>query len=427
MSFEKHSTHSAIPPDPTAPLPTPLPTRHPLEGVGRVALPGEVELRNRAYCFTGLQWLAALAAVFLPLLLLVVVVLGTLASVSEGTDPRSVDELVGELRTGVWQELSRNAAELVAFGLTAILSALGFSSGLRERLYVGPDGIRYFSGRPRWLGPLEGSWSVPADQIRDMRVAPPIFGTALHLVQLEVATDRRTHRLGIFSFVDLARYEPKTFRVLTRLRKDEPVIADLFDEMPLVELARRAGYDLRLPDLPRPGVEAQVSLKEKPRLAVAVVLMLVGFSYAVIDMGAISETYAAGAPIALILLGGACVGALAWPLIGASELSRGARANVAGLLALTAMGALYPGLIRINRIGAPEPTAHSYRHNEDHVLEPVEPSSPELEAPYIVERLVGSQPGDVHQLWIRRGSLGFDQIDIDALDHWIRELETRSS
>ena len=87
------------------------------------------------------------------------------------------------------------------------------------------------------------------------------------------------------------------------------------------------------------------------------------------------------------------------------------------------MLALNPGLIRLNRIGAPEPAPHAYRHDVSDTLVPVEASSPLLDLPDLLGLLVGSRPGDVHELWIRRGSLGFHQIDIDALDRWIEGLE----
>lgn len=421
--FEKLLDRSAIRPDPPVPEPTPLPTRHPFEGLGRVALPGEVELRNRAFLLTGSQRLAALAALLLPPVVIVVVAILALAGASGGADPQSMDELLGELEGKLWKELSENIAQVGVIGLTLVISLFSTLRGIRERLFVGPEGIRYQSGMPRWLGPLQGSWSVSADQIRDIRVAPSVFGAAPSLLQLVVETVGTTRRVGLFSFVEPGSYQAGAFRVLTRSRSDPSEVIALFDTLPLVVYARGAGYPVRLPDAVPADAHTKLSLKGKPRVAVALTLVFVGFCYAVIDMGIIAETYAAGAPKLLILLGGLAAGALAWPLLGSSEMSQPVRACVAGLLALTAMAALYPGLIRLNRIGAADPAPYAYRHSEAQALEPVEASSPALDLPDLVELLPGSQPGDVHELWIRRGSLGFDQIDIDALEEWIAGLE----
>lgn len=387
---------------------------------------GEIELRNRAFCLSRSQRLAALAAVVVPPVLLVVVVLLMLAGIGGGTDPQSMEELAAELRTRIWKELAGNVVHVVLFVLTAVISAAGLLRGIGERLFVGPEGIRYFSGMPGWLGPLQGNWSASAGQIRDIRAAHSALGPAPQLVQLVIETEGKTRRLSVFSYVDAASHQPKPFRVLTRFRPDQDELAELFRSMPLVEYAQRAGYEVSLPEIPAPGANMELSLKGKPRLSIALLIVIVGFSYAIIEMGTISETYAAGAPIWLIVLGGIGVGALAWPLLGSKEVSRPARAGVAGLVAVTAMAALYPGLIRINRIGAPDPQPHAYRHDDAGTLEPVETSSPELDLPDLVDLLIGSQPGDVHELWIRRGSLGFYQIDIDALDEWIDGLQRAS-
>jgi hypothetical protein len=207
------------------------------------------------------------------------------------------------------------------------------------------------------------------------------------------------------------------------LRSDPGEVAALFDALPLVEYARSAGYEVDLPALTPLDANTELSLKDKPRLAAALGLVVVGFSYAVIDMGLISETYTAGAPSLLILVAGSVAGAVAWPSLGSGEVSRSARAGVAGLLALTVMAALYPGLIRVNRIGSADPLPHAYRHSEAQTLEPVEATSPALDLPDLLQLLPGSQPGDVHALWIRHGSMGFDQIDIGALEAWIEALE----
>ena len=143
-------------------------------------------------------------------------------------------------------------------------------------------------------------------------------------------------------------------------------------------------------------------------------------------MALISETYAAGAPMALLLAGGLGGGGLAWWLLAAGGGERAmqgvARCGVAALVGGAAMAALYPGLVRINRIGAPDPQPHLYRHGPEGRLAPATADAPPIDLPDLVGMLPGSEPGDLHELWIRRGSLGFDQIDIAALDAWIERL-----
>ena len=422
--FDKHHGPDRAPAGTTVPEPTPLPSHHPLEGVGRTALPGEVELRNRAFCFTPAQRMAAIGTAMLPLIVVVVFVVVMIARATEGADAPSSEELARELGAGVLDRLLEDVVQLGLFVLTTVIGLFAMLRGSRERLFVGPDGVRYFSGFPAWLGPLGGSWSVSAARIRDVRAVPSRLGGAPALLQIVFETETGSRSFGVFTYVDATRYDAAAFRALSRTRPDPSEIAALFEAMPLVEYARSIGFDPRMPEPARPSeLEIDFSLSDRPRVAAALMLSFAGFGYAVLDLGLVSETYASGAPILMIIAGGAAVGALAWALLGSREVSGLGRGAVAAMLAAVAMLALYPGLIRVNRIGAPDPAPHAYRHGAAGFLEPVAPSSPDVDLPLVIEMLEGSEPGDVHELWLRKGPLGFLQLDIDRLDDRRDELE----
>lgn len=398
---------STDPPAAPLPTPTPMPTRHPLEGLGPVPLPGETQLRNRALLLDRTQRLTLLAAVVVPLLLLIAVAI-------------FAPEQLGE-------KLRQDLSLLWSICLGVVFGVLNLLLASRQRLFIGPGGLRYYSGVPSWLGPLRGDWSVSAEQIRDIQVSHHALGATPHLLQLVIETEGKTRRLPVFHWVDPTRYDRRAFQALAGLRPDRDAIARLFDTLPLVEYARGRGYTLQMPDATHRSANPVLSLEKKPRIVVASTFVFVGVTYAVIDMGVISETYAAGTPIWMILAGGGATGILAWLLLGTTESSGPVRGVVALLVALATMAALYPGLIRINRVGAPDPQPYAYRHTDEGILAPVEPTSPQIDLPEIVNLLIGSQPGDVHELWIRHGCLGFDQVDIHAFEDWIDEFAKRDT
>ena len=382
---------------------------HPYAGMGRQAVPGEIELRTRSALMASEQRWLVLAALLLPVAGLVAVVIYMLPIL--GGESQTAGEMWRELLEKLGQVLAADPVQLLLFLSTLVLGLFSFAHGMRERVFIGPEGIRYVTGLPGLLAPLRPGWSVRRDQIRGMRIAPSIFGPAPSAAHLEIDTGASTHKLLVFAYADPDDFDAGEYRGLTALRSERRDIEALFEKLPLVRYGRELGFALELPGA---SGTASTSMEETPRLTAALIFVFAAFAYAVVDMGLAGETYAAGAPLSWILAAGLGMGVVAWPLLGDEELSRPVRAGVAALVAGATMLALYPGLVRVNAIGAEAAQPHNYRHAEANRLEPIGAGSPALDLPELPE-LLGSRPGDEHELWLRRGRLGFWQIDIDRL------------
>ena len=213
---------------PGAPLPPGGTDRHPHESLGGALLPGETVLHNRAALGRS-QQLAMAAAFALPLLLLAGAVLAMLAGFARG------QELV--------EKIVSDPIQLSFLAFAAAIAVVQWIQVSRERLIVGPAGLRYASGLPVWLAPLSRSWSLAADRIRDASVVRPAGLAAPVLVRIELETaggGRR--RVQPFKWVDPAHHHAADFELLEKLRTDPGAVARLFDDLPLVGWVRARGF-----------------------------------------------------------------------------------------------------------------------------------------------------------------------------------------
>ena len=349
--------------------------------------PGETTLRNRAHCMTPRQrWILGM------------VVVATAAALL------GVLGLAGGLGDAEGGGTAIGAASLV-FGLVSLIA------GARERVFVGPQGIRYLSGVPSWLGPLDRSFEVRAEDVSYVRVGPHPIGGGAALMRMEIATSAGTRHLHVFNYVAPDEPSPVDFRALMRLRVEPEGLAAMLERLPLVRWARSQGFDVRI-DLPAAKTVFAARAAQQ-RLPIAASLAIALGCYGLLDLGIVPETYAAGFPVALIVAGGGLGALLGW-LLADSEAGRSTRVGLSGLVAVTMMIALLPGLIRINRLDATPLTPHAYRLTEDGI-EPVDPSSPRVDLPGADEIWRCSEPGAVHEIELRHGWLGFWQIDIDSV------------
>lgn len=148
-------------------------------------------------------------------------------------------------------------------------------------------------------------------------------------------------------------------------------------------------------------------------LTAAVVGFFVLGGYAVLDTYFISPWIYVGSPPTGPLLAAGSIG-LAVALLGGRGAPQMERYAIAGLLALSAAGAVYPALLRVNAATDPDGAA-GYRFRQTAVGEFRAVDHPEIPAVrFDGEREFWAQTevGSEREFVLARGSLGFWQLDM---------------
>lgn len=144
----------------------------------------------------------------------------------------------------------------------------------------------------------------------------------------------------------------------------------------------------------------------------AVIILFVMLAYVFTDLVINSETYVEDAPIILFVIAGVMVALFFVLWFINNAVPRGNALVLAMLLGAMAGLVLYPGLLRINQLTDDEGLkAYSYRHVNGPRFEPVEAAMPDIvmfEDGYWYSLPDGSEM----VFWLRRGGLGFYQIDM---------------
>jgi hypothetical protein len=165
------------------------------------------------------------------------------------------------------------------------------------------------------------------------------------------------------------------------------------------------------------------ALDKNPHTIAALVVLFGAIAYGLGDFFVNTETYAE-APLYLVYGGGGLFAALAtltW-LRGAG-IPRPESLGLSVMVGLAIGFALYPGLLRINQLtDARGLQTYAYHLQDDLTLTPSNPALPELSFPSTREYWESLEPGSVHALRLRQGSLGFYQIDMAPLYQKTRQF-----
>ncbi len=325
----------------------------------------------------------------------------------------------GESGRSLGEWLAERPVEALTLFISLVLTPLGLWRALRERVVLEPGAVRFEPGlSPPWSRP----WTV---QLHDLESASVEVVSWLPLPAAWTLTlhtrSGLPRTLRVFQWVDPDAYEPADHRPLDRGNGSVDEIGELLQRAPLVVFLREAGFGVTAPPLPAPrGSSAATSVA----VSVIVILMLGAISYAVLEMAVLTETYAGPLPWAWIGGAGGLAGALTYALLHRDPVGRGGRVVLALLAVLSFTGASFFGLLRLNAVlDGSDPRPHAYVHAPDGRVVPVAADSPELDLPYLLSNFPDSRPGDVHELWLRVGPLGWPQLDLVRFEQSVRAAE----
>jgi hypothetical protein len=318
----------------------------------------------------------------------------------------------------LWEKITHIGVwSLGHIALSAVsLIQIGYSHSMQkhERLILTRTGIAYHSPLPKPLQWFKPSWTLSWPDILSVELKPPKHVPNPMRATLVFNARTRKQRIMPFQWLDPTDDKPLGGWTLARvLRRHDPQwLRDTLLNTPVLQHLLAADIRVDVGAVTRQETDG-FSLASNPHSLAAVLLFFALIAYAGTDWILIEETYA-GRPFYTSHVGAGLVMAgisAMWLL--RTKVPTVESVSVAMLLG-TAVGiALYPGLLRINQLTDPAGLrAYAYILQEDLSLRPADPALPACRFDDISEYWQQFEVGSVHTLHVRKGGLGFYQVDM---------------
>jgi hypothetical protein len=290
-----------------------------------------------------------------------------------------------------------------------------------ERLHLDQVGIRYASPLPQSLRALRPDWSLQWSQVREIRIVVPKAMFHPNLVMLEFdagPVKRKLQALPWSGDAEGKADEAETWRERVflgfRPARERDGTLRKVEQSPLVRYAREAGVKVTAGDAP--GIGYDFALEKHRHALVAMVLVLSLLCYAIVDFAMNEEVYAVDPPLVLFGVAGAIVVLAAMLWLVSAGVPRAETLGLSLLLGAAAGAALYPGLLRVNEATDDEGLrAYDYRLTEYVVFSPVDPNLPVMTFPGVADYWRQFKIGTIHRFELRKGGLGFYQVNMQPV------------
>ncbi|HEX9627476.1 MAG TPA: hypothetical protein VGA00_11115 [Acidiferrobacterales bacterium] len=381
--------------------------------------PTELVLYNRLHHGSRsnpLPWvLVSMFVLVLALFLLV-------AAVGSGGEPMTA----GRLLAALWAAVEKRPFDAVMAVLTlaVLLLQIPYTVFARrnERLILSAHSIAYRSPLPASLQFLLPGWSLSWGQVRRIELQRRFGATNPELTALVLHTLNGRRHVLPYLWVDspeAARAATPSLRPAFRRRDPDAAHARLMD----TPIMRFLGT---LPNPKLPGKDAAAGggfALERNRWSLAFVIAFFALvAYAFIDGLLYTETYAGDPPYHLMIGAGLAATLLGALLLRRAEVPWPEAAIVALLTGAALGGALYSGMLRFNQLtDTGGLRRHEYRLGADLSLTPEESDLPTLHFTRYADYWSSFANGSTHSFWLRRGGLGFYQVDLGPLRAAMRE------
>ncbi len=314
-----------------------------------------------------------------------------------------------------WADNPKNILESLGILLVLATHVVILYVGRRDRLVIGVGGIAYETPLPGWLPAILTGWSLPWNRIKKAIIRVPL-GMAQPALVLNDGVHSR--KILINAWVKQGEEEPKTKPSIQDLfRYRGTPRAPSFEEMkarieasPLIQALRAQHVPIEYPGQAATGL--MFDLQSSPRTNVAMIVFLGLLAYALIDTLYLDEIYVGDYPSVIWTGAGLIAGILALRWITDPKIPRVVSIGLAAMLGLGTAAALYPGLLRLNQLtDSTGLAAHDYVLREHVRLVPVENDLPEVTFTRYHDYWSQFPLDSTHRLYLRRGGLGFYQLD----------------
>lgn len=291
-----------------------------------------------------------------------------------------------------------------------------------ERLILDETGIRYQSALPQAIRGLLPDWSLRWSQVRAARVGVPRVGHHPNLAMLDLDAAPTKRKILVLRWVPAdsagatAKPDESTswrdrFFAGVGSKRDVERTWKKVEESALVRYARQAGLAIAI-DRSR-EISYGFSLESNRHALVGAVLVIALLCYAVVDLAVNEEIYAVNPPLVLFAVGGAIAVLAGMLWFGSAGVPRAETLGLSLLLGGAVGFAQYPGALRVNAATDSQGLhTYDYRLTSYVVFTPLDPGVPELSFPGDADYWGQFKLRTVHPFWLRKGGLGFYQVDM---------------
>lgn len=321
------------------------------------------------------------------------------------------------LSARLWLKLAENPEAILKAlgGLLVIVAHLFIFYVLaNDRIAISAAGISYETPLPRWFPTALTGWNFPWTRIKTAEVGL-FLGIAQPYLRLGDGL-RQKRKIMIDTWVRLDdRPKAPSLRELFRLQQARrcEMLGDMrarLEQSPLILALRAHNISIRYPE--EAGAGLMFDLRSHPRTKAAMVVLIGFLSYAALDTFFIDETYVENFQWATWSVVGLIAALLAQRWIDEPKIPRAVSIGLAAMVGLAVGVALYPGLLRLNQLtdnNGLQP--HEYILRDYAELQPVEDGLPTVRFNHFSEYWRQFPLDSSHRLYLRRGGLGFYQLD----------------
>lgn len=290
-----------------------------------------------------------------------------------------------------------------------------------ERLTLDERGMRYQSPLPDWLASMQPSWSHSWAQITAARIVMPRLAFHPNMVALVIEAGAERRKLPAM-WVAAEREDDSEASGVALFSSHQAAAQQItrdVDQSALVQHMRRMGVKVERHEAPRAGF----ALERNRASLGALMLIFALIAYAIVDFMVNTETYAVKPPAVLYVLAGALVMLACAITLALKEVPSAEAWGVSVVLGAAFAAALYPGLLRVNQVSDQEGLKPQQYRLDDYVLfKALDPRLPDLV--FIDDHEYWQQfpRGSQHEFLLRKGALGFHQVDMGPVHARMRKF-----
>jgi hypothetical protein len=386
-------------------------------------VPSKLVLQNRATLSQrppriGL-WLVVLAIVPIIGLLAVMYYLGA------AEDGKSIDwnALIAKLLAKAQEDWF----ELLLVGLAIVASVVQLfyfvMARHRERLVLDELGIRYVSPLPKALQFIMPSWSFQWSEVRRAEFKTNTYTQLPALVSAVFHTGLRKRAIRPYMWVDATDFQAPSWKKQVGLTRPKPEeVATEVMNSPVMQFLQAQPH-IKLAPLSADQLKP-FALGKNPMALGFVAMFFIASIYALVDALFLNtETYATQPLYPIYAAGGLATALIAVWLMRAAEVPITESLAVAVLTGGAFGAALYPGLLRVNELTDTRGLqTYEYKMIEAGYFVPEQGGPPELRFPEPHREFWAQYaPGSKQAFELRKGGLGFYQIDMKPISNRIHD------
>ncbi len=396
-------------------------------------MPEEITLKNRQFIIDTNQRNGLLLILFIAIVL---PLLGIWFVFEEMSDGHGTDGLIAFFKSIITKVNDEAFAKdpvdatfnlLILLGLPLYILYFYLASRF-EQLTLTPVGIRYTSPLPDAFRFLRPGWYIPWDQITQVVVKLPGYGMDPKLATLILQTRTGKQRLRPGFWVNPDTWAPPKRRLFKLRKRIKPDLAlELITATNLVTYVQARVADFRIEH-----GRQEFQLEDNPWAGGMAVLMLALLGYALVDTFIFkTEVLVEVPPYSLYAAGGLLVTLAGGYLLLRTGVPRWTAIGLAIMTGLAFGAAMHPALIRLNaltdRAGL---ETYTYTKQSDGTWQPETAGLPPLSIESAPEYWGQFTTGSTHNFALRKGSLGFWQLDeaplLDAYHDYFDRIRQES-